>query len=301
MSIFICSICNKSFTTVQGLNAHKKVHMNLPKHEISKCCCVISKKEISAQNLFKHYNSYLKNLQRLNENKCLQCGSSTLSKFCSQSCSGKYNNNKRKDSNFSYSATSRIKKRKSRHFTTNKNDITNPYTLNTSVILINKKLKTQKAEELFLSSIVGPYTKIYKNTCSKTGETFFSSGKRKFHPTIISDRSDYRRLCQFNFSISQFPREFDYSLVEEYGWYSTPGSRKGVTNLNGISRDHIISVDYGWKNNIDPKIISHPANCQLMRHSENNKKKMACGITVEDLLLKIAEWDGKYPYITYRH
>lgn len=65
-------------------------------------------------------------------------------------------------------------------------------------------------------------------------------------------------------------------------------------NLNGISRDHIISINYGFKNNIDYKIISHPANCQLLRHSENSKKYTKCDLTLKELLNKIKKWNKKY-------
>ena len=101
----------------------------------------------------------------------------------------------------------------------------------------------------------------------------------------------YRNKCSFNFNLSDFPEEFNFSLIEEFGWYKA--KNKG-NNLKGVSRDHIISVKYGWKNSISHEIISHPANCQLMIHNENVSKGEKCDLTLEDLMKKIKEWDEKY-------
>ena len=49
-------------------------------------------------------------------------------------------------------------------------------------------------------------------------------------------------------------------------------------------------VKYGFENNISPEIISHPANCRLLKHRDNNKKNIKCDITIEELLNKIKNW-----------
>ena len=93
-----------------------------------------------------------------------------------------------------------------------------------------------------------------------------------------------------------YPKEFDLSLIEQHGWYTCPGvKRKGQPkNISGVSRDHIISVSYGFNNNIDPKIISHPANCRIMLHLDNKIKHDKCNLTIEQLLEKICVWNRKY-------
>ena len=93
-------------------------------------------------------------------------------------------------------------------------------------------------------------------------------------------------------SLKDYPEEFDFSLIESYGWYSPINSDK--PNLSGVSRDHMVSVKYGWENNIDPKIISHPANCRLLLQSENVSKSSNCSITYEELLQRIEAWNRKY-------
>lgn len=64
--------------------------------------------------------------------------------------------------------------------------------------------------------------------------------------------------------------------------------------MNGVSRDHMYSVSEGFNNNISPSIISHPSNCKLMTHTQNNKKNAKCTITIDELLERIKLWDLKY-------
>lgn len=118
-----------------------------------------------------------------------------------------------------------------------------------------------------------------------------SCAAKSRHSHDESSLKRYRNLCSFNFSLKDFPDEFDFKVIEEHGWYQ---AKNRGNNLNGISRDHIISVKFGYDNEIDPKIISHPANCQLLRHNENVSKNKKCGMTINDLMMKINAWDAIY-------
>jgi hypothetical protein len=114
---------------------------------------------------------------------------------------------------------------------------------------------------------------------------------REYKKINWDDYKRYRNECAFKFSLNHYPDEFNFDLIEKYGWY-LPKNRGD--NLNGVSRDHMISVKYGYENNIDPKIISHPANCMLLRHNDNVSKHKKCSLTIEQLLEKIQIWDTKY-------
>jgi len=94
----------------------------------------------------------------------------------------------------------------------------------------------------------------------------------------------YSSQCQFKFKIDKYKNNFDVNLIETFGWYSKD-------NPNGMSRDHMLSISYGWRENISSKIIKHPANCQLMNYSDNHKKGYHSSITYKDLLKRIEEWD----------
>lgn len=103
---------------------------------------------------------------------------------------------------------------------------------------------------------------------------------------------NYRADCQFRFSIKNYPDEFNFSLLTEHGWYKA--ANKG-NNLNGVSRDHMVSCRYGFDNNLPVEHIRHPANCCLLVHNENVSKHKNNSITYEELLNRISEWDKKYP------
>jgi hypothetical protein len=97
----------------------------------------------------------------------------------------------------------------------------------------------------------------------------------------------YRFACNFDFNVYYFPNKFDLELIKQYGWYSA--SNRG-NNLNGISKDHMLSVKDGFINKISPEIIKHPANCKLMLHKENNIKKASSSISIDELLDRISKW-----------
>jgi len=101
----------------------------------------------------------------------------------------------------------------------------------------------------------------------------------------------YRPACEFKFDVRDFKEEFNFTLIEQHGWYSP--SNKG-NNINGVSRDHSYSVRDGFINKVAPEIIAHPANCGLMKHSDNNVKNYDSSITLEELKEKIREWDENY-------
>lgn len=97
----------------------------------------------------------------------------------------------------------------------------------------------------------------------------------------------YRQRCNFDFKIEDYPNKFDLTLVEQYGWYSP--SNKG-NNLNGVSKDHMVSVRTGFVLGIDPEVIKHPANCKLMLHRHNQSKREKSSITINELIERIKHW-----------
>lgn len=104
---------------------------------------------------------------------------------------------------------------------------------------------------------------------------------------IKNEWQKYQQDCVFKFNVYEYPLVFDLSLIEKYGWYSA--SNRG-NNLEGISRDHMFSVKEGFRNGVSSELIAHPANCVLMKHSENNLKKTKCSITIEELKERIEKF-----------
>lgn len=143
---------------------------------------------------------------------------------------------------------------------------------------------------------VGPYTKIYLCTCKYSGKKWYSPTVKTVHPDLGRTRKEYSYSCRFQFGISSFPDWFtDASeLINKYGWYSTPGSRKGIKNTNGISRDHLYSITDGWTNNVPPELIRHPANCELVPHQQNQSKYYTSKITLDELYQRIRQFNLLY-------
>lgn len=104
----------------------------------------------------------------------------------------------------------------------------------------------------------------------------------------------YRLDANFKFNLADYPDEFDFTLIEKYGWYS-PSNKKN--NLGGVSRDHMLSVKEGFEQGIDPKLLAHPANCKLMIHNENVSKHKTSSITLIELLQRIEAFDKKYNFL----
>jgi hypothetical protein len=163
----------------------------------------------------------------------------------------------------------------------------------TNLIARKRGPRIKKKEKVLFSSI--------KFILCKHTNQFYSSRNsdgsiRRCSPYIKSNKENYYAAARFKFNVYHYPDEFNLSLIKEHGWYTCPGKKRNgqPKNTSGVSRDHIISVSYGFANNIDPKIISHPANCRIMLHSDNKKKKQNCDLTVDILMEKIKVWDKKY-------
>jgi hypothetical protein len=107
----------------------------------------------------------------------------------------------------------------------------------------------------------------------------------------MNDFKIYKAETNFKFSLNDYPDEFDFKLIEKHGWYS-PSNKNN--NLGGVSRDHMIAVRDGFNLGIDPKLLSHPANCKLMIHNENISKHKTSSINITELLQRIEDFNIKY-------
>jgi len=192
-----------------------------------------------------------------NPKRCLMCNSiipfnKKRNSFCCSSCSVTYNN---RGKNLTVETKNRIREK---------------------ILLNNKEKKKCKN----CSTSMHGRNKFCSANCLK-------EHRRK----SMTSYQKYRSDCQFDFSLNSYPLEFDFTLVEKYGWYS-PSNKKN--NLDGVSRDHMLSIMDGFKLGISPGIISHPANCRLMIHRENTRKYYRSSITLDDLNERIRIFDEKY-------
>jgi hypothetical protein len=217
---------------------------------------------LSCSTIHKNIIARKNKLQKylLNPKLCLQCNEvieihKQVNKFCSSSCSAVYSN-QRKD-------WSKIK--------------TGPP-------------KTGRRLFSKIRFILCTHTNQYYSNRNSNGSF------RRCSPYIKTIKEKYYLAARFRFNVYHYPEKFDLSLITRHGWYTCPGLKRKnqPKNIAGVSRDHIISVSYGFANNIDPTIISHPANCRIMLHSENKIKHSNCDKTLLQLLEDICVWDNVY-------
>ena len=206
---------------------------------------------------------------------CKECGVLyeyiSSKKFCSRSCAAKNNNRNRPEE---------VYKKQSETLKRNLADGT--------VKIFRRPTQIYKLSCLFCK-------KEFEVTASNKNQKYCNLICKKSSLAPINQKQKlaaYRRECAFRFNLADFPEEFNFSLIKEHGWYS-PKNKKD--NLGGVSRDHIISVKFGFENNIAPDIIAHPANCQLLIHNKNVSKYSNCYMTIDELKKKIIKWNKKYP------
>lgn len=197
---------------------------------------------------------------------CLNCQTPlpyknhTIKKFCSRSCSASYCNLKKGP------RTEEVKKKIK------------------ETLLKNNALKPRKEEK----------EKVIKQRfcrkCCKEVEVkkyaFCNICRENFYLT-------YRSSAQFRFSIRDYSflfSEKEFQLIKEKGMYSPVNKRN---NLKGVSKDHMFSVSNGFKLGISAEIISHPANCKLLIHTENMKKSSTNSISFLELLKRIIRCELK--------
>lgn len=137
-----------------------------------------------------------------------------------------------------------------------------------------------------------------KKTCSKLCLSKLVSQNRTGKPMIrthyagkpilkddeASKFKFYSQACEFKLTSTDIEKIPGVNLLREFGMWSP-------TNKEGVVRDHIFSRREGFLQEIPYTVISHPANCQYIRMSENTSKKDSCSITLEELYRRISIWD----------
>lgn len=117
---------------------------------------------------------------------------------------------------------------------------------------------------------------------------------KKYCKSNKSDREIYKQKCQFKFNIYEFSEYFDLHLIEKYGWYSA--ANRG-NNQTGVQRDHMYSISDGFENNIDPILLAHPVNCELVFNFSNQRKQSTSSLSIEELKQRINDFDIEFQYV----
>lgn len=157
-------------------------------------------------------------------------------------------------------------------------------------------IRKKKKKKTIIKKIKSKICKVDFITCTVTGKLYCSrgpnGGHRQISPYTRTEKQKYYNDAKFMFNVYHYPKYFNLSLIEKFGWYTCPGrKRKNLPkNTNGVSRDHMLSISEGFKNGYDPINLAHPANCQLLQHIDNKQKHGKSSITYDELLIRIKNW-----------
>lgn len=197
--------------------------------------------------------------------------------FCSHSCSAKFNNKLRKGikHNLSEEQREKLKKLAVENF---KGKVKIDLYKEEKEIYYenpNRCINCDKILEFKYRNRINCSLKCKKEYYAKNKETF----------------DLYKALTKFKFNLKDFTAEFDFGLIEKYGWYS---AKNNGNNEYGVSRDHMFSIKEGFRRLINPLLLAHPANCELIVNKNNQSKCDKCSINIDELLERIEIFENRY-------
>lgn len=118
-------------------------------------------------------------------------------------------------------------------------------------------------------------------SCQQRGmETKYRTGQ-VVRPELRTDWEEYKRL-----SLNKSKEVYE-KLKHIINEDDLPRSR-GKYHL-----DHMVSVRFGFDNNIPIHIICHPMNLTMLPEYVNISKCSKCSITIEELYNRIDEWNNE--------
>ena len=200
---------------------------------------------------------------------CTQCNiplsyKQRYGKFCNKSCAATFNNLNRSDD---------IKRGPDKGYVfTNKSG--------------SKRFKTSTTTSTIEAKKNGiPHSMLYRCVCKHCGYIWLNRSAVQYcedHKNLYSHAG--RAQYWFSFSISDYPDLFDGNIIQEYGM-------RNLSNPDGVTRDHKVSINEAIRNSYNPYYIKHPINCELMLFKDNVKKNTNSSITYEDLVKQVDRYD----------
>ncbi len=255
-----CSLKCRNIYVNKNLRDYSKVK------EIFKTKSVLAEKE------------YLKN-----PNICKFCGEiipferKGNLEFCNHSCSAKFSNKLRKGTKHNLSEEGR----------------------KVLIDSANKNFKGERRDRINIEK--EKYNAGKLNTCINCNSTLVFKHRNRIFCNINCKKDYYSKnktefglyyfLSKFKFNLRSFSEEFNFSLIEKFGWYK---AKNNGDNVEGVSRDHMFSVKEGFRKLINPLLLAHPANCELIVNKQNQSKSDGCSLELEKLLEKIKIFEDRY-------
>ena len=218
----------------------------------------------------------------------------TLAKTCSRKCSGIYHSGDN-NSNYGKNWTEEQKQKQSEIVKSKVDDV---YRQKAGSGNKGVKFSKERIESMHghreSSSYSRPHTEAVKNIIGeKSKEKFTEEYKQKQRQKFIElgywvsdeDKTDFKIYVEHSDWIKPMWDLADKTLLETVGIFNSKTNRKGLV------RDHMLSRKFGFDNGIFPEIIRHPANCQIITHSENSSKREKSCLTFNQLCSIIELYD----------
>lgn len=132
-----------------------------------------------------------------------------------------------------------------------------------------------------------PYLQFIPN-CLKVklktpGESVRSYHRKKGTYRNMESKKKYKMECEFHMNFELHSLLANFTDVDVKKWYN---QKSGYKNEHS-TRDHMISKEHGYWFNIDTYLMSHPANCLLMKQGDNASKNDRCSITLNELIERV--------------
>ena len=115
---------------------------------------------------------------------------------------------------------------------------------------------------------------------------FYCSEGCKYNCPCHNLYVDPHTLTKYKLYLKNVYKE-TYKTIKNYGKYVTKLELRGYEH--GYALDHRYSIYDGFINNVNPKIIGHWKNLQMITEKENVKKGKKSSITLEELLNNIGD------------
>jgi hypothetical protein len=289
MITYECHVCNKTFDNKRKFAKHRLFEHNL--------------------NLKDYYDKFLKKEKDgicVICNKCTNFNKNTNSypKTCSHKCGGIYfrKNLKSNSKKFEIFKNKVSKHRKKWWSSLTPDELkTNLNKVKTSLNKKISKLSTEQKKEKY-----GFLNKLNeKEKKSFIENKMLTTGAHKWWKTATEEekKNVYEKRTQTNIKNNNLIDRKILNIFDEYKNYKKEVQHKSNITYKkhkkeidpnslrgkGYQLDHIYSISTGFKNKIDPKILSIKENLRILSSFDNNSKNNKCDISKDKLLLIFKE------------
>jgi hypothetical protein len=217
----------------------------------------------------------------------------TAAKTCSRKCSGIYHSGSN-NPNYGKSWTEEQRNRQSEIVKSKVDDVYRQKagSANRGINFSRERIESMHGHRDSSSYSRKHSDDVKKVIGEKSREKFTEDYKQKQRQKFIElgywvsdeDKDDYEIYVEHSAWIKPMWDLADCALLETVGIFNSKNNR------NGLVRDHMLSRKYGFDNGIFPEIIRHPANCQIITHSENSSKREKSCLTFIELCDKIEKY-----------